>query len=153
MHEQLLEIASELANRERGPPRSVSLKRSVSTAYYALFHAVAAFCATQLVGAYRPWKPLCHVCRSLEHGPARKIFESLDRTGEFGVEARRIGKAFLVLQKLRHSADYDIAFRIGRNETFEAIERARQAISLLDHLGPSEGKLLAARLIGRPRAS
>lgn len=53
MHLELLKIAAELAEREKGRPNYVSLRRSVSTAYYALFHAVADLCAKQLVGHYR----------------------------------------------------------------------------------------------------
>lgn len=34
----LLEQAKHLANREKKRPRQASLRRSVSTAYYALFH-------------------------------------------------------------------------------------------------------------------
>lgn len=152
MHNELLKIASELAVREVGNPKSVSLARAVSTAYYALFHAVAAFCARQLVGSYRPWKPFCHIYRSLDHGSARKVFDSLGRSPDFGAAANEIGEAFVLLQRARHAADYDLSFRIGRKDTKELIERARQAIYLLDQLSLDESKLLAARLIGRTRA-
>jgi hypothetical protein len=40
--EDLLEQAKHLANRERGKPRQASLRRAVSTAYYALFHFLIA---------------------------------------------------------------------------------------------------------------
>src|SRR5277367_3991443 len=36
--DDLLEQAKHLANRERRKPRQASLRRAVSTAYYALFH-------------------------------------------------------------------------------------------------------------------
>jgi uncharacterized protein (UPF0332 family) len=36
--DDLLEQALHLANRERKGPRQASLRRAVSTAYYALFH-------------------------------------------------------------------------------------------------------------------
>jgi len=36
--DDLLEQAQHLANRERKEPRQASLRRAVSTAYYALFH-------------------------------------------------------------------------------------------------------------------
>src|SRR5258707_2461923 len=36
--DDLLEQARHLANRERKSPREASLRRAVSTAYYALFH-------------------------------------------------------------------------------------------------------------------
>ncbi len=37
-HDDLLEQANHLARRERGRPRQASLRRAVSSAYYALFH-------------------------------------------------------------------------------------------------------------------
>ena len=36
--EDLLEQAKHLASRERTKPKQASLRRAVSTAYYALFH-------------------------------------------------------------------------------------------------------------------
>ena len=36
--DDLLEQAYHLANRESGDPKQASLRRAVSTAYYALFH-------------------------------------------------------------------------------------------------------------------
>jgi len=38
LHYDLLEQAQHLANRERKQPRQASLRRAISSAYYALFH-------------------------------------------------------------------------------------------------------------------
>lgn len=152
MYAELLQIAFELANRETGHPRYVSRSRAVSTAYYALFHALAEFCARQLVGAWRPWKPFRHVYRSLDHVSARKVFEGLRRSGEFSDDAVTAGEIFRQLQELRHAADYDPGYRVSRGETLGLIERVRQAIDLINGLEPEERKLLAARLIGRTRS-
>ena len=38
LHHDLLEQAKHLTGRERGRPKQASLRRAVSTAYYALFH-------------------------------------------------------------------------------------------------------------------
>ena len=70
MYQQLLLIARELAGREVGRPRKESLARAISSAYYALFHAVAEFCGRELVGVWAPWEPFRHVYRSLDHGPS-----------------------------------------------------------------------------------
>lgn len=152
MYAEFLQIALELANREAGRPRYVSRSRAVSTAYYALFHALAEFCARQLVGAWRPWKPFRHVYRSLDHATARKVFGDLRRSGEFSDDAVIAGEIFRQLQDLRHAADYDPEYRVSRNETLRLIDGARQAIGLINGLDPDERKLLAARLIERTRS-
>lgn len=153
MHEELLTIAREMAVRDTGRPKKESLARSISTAYYALFHALAEWCARELIGAWRPWQPFRHVYRSLDHGTARKVFEVVRGSAEFGNDAKRIGEAFVLLQKLRHAADYDPAYRTVRQEAQDLIDRAEEAIELLKQLDPAERKLLAARLIGRTRTT
>ena len=40
--EDLLEQANHLARREKGKPKQASLRRAVSTAYYAAFHLLVA---------------------------------------------------------------------------------------------------------------
>ncbi|TXN68843.1 hypothetical protein [Methylobacterium sp. WL6] len=153
MHQELLEIALELARRGGGRPRKKSLARAVSTAYYALFHALAEFCGRELVGAWTPWAPFRQVYRSLDHGQARKVFESFRTNADASDGLKRIGESFRVLQKLRHDADYDPGFRTARREVEDLIDQAREAIALLEQLGTVERKFLAVRLIGRTRTS
>ena len=153
MHQELLAIARDLAGRGRGRPRKESLARAVSTAYYALFHALAEFCGRELVGAWTPWGAFRHLYRSLDHGQARKVFETFRTNSDASDDLKRIGESFRVLQKLRHDADYDPGFRTARREVEDLIDQAREAIALLEQLGPVERKLLAVRLIGRTRTS
>jgi len=48
LHDDLLQQARFLANREPVHPRQASLRRAVSAAYYALFHALIAEAAAIL---------------------------------------------------------------------------------------------------------
>ena len=52
--QELLRIARQLANgvfaSHPGNPRDDELRRAISTAYYALFHSLAASCADTLIG-------------------------------------------------------------------------------------------------------
>ncbi|MGU3537838.1 HEPN domain-containing protein [Methylobacterium sp. A54F] len=153
MHQELLAIARELAGRDGGRPRKESLARAISTAYYALFHALAEFCGRELVGAWAPWPPFRLIYRSLDHAAARRVFEIARTTAGTSDDVRRLGEIFRLLQKLRHDADYDPGFRTTRRETEDLIEQAESAIQLLGRLDVSERKLLAARLIGRTRPS
>ena len=59
--DDLLDLSKQLANLEPENPRQASLRRAVSTAYYALFHLL-------ISEATRNWKRAEH--RSARHSPA-----------------------------------------------------------------------------------
>src|SRR5271154_3455388 len=63
-----LENARLLATHDKGCPRQASLRRAVSTAYYAVFQALCVTCAETLVGWEKPWEAFTPVFRALEHG-------------------------------------------------------------------------------------
>lgn len=150
MHDDLLDIASRLARLEEGKPRQASLRRAISSTYYALFHALAALCANKLVGYSKPWNIYAPIYRTLDHGKAKDVFKRMS-TGH-GTEIAGIGQTFILLQEQRHAADYDPSpLRIGRAETLDLIERARQAISRLDALSDDEHLMIATQLIARTR--
>lgn len=122
--QDLLEQAQFLVKRERTRPRQASLRRAVSTAYYACFHLLSGQAAAQLA----PGSPagLCdRVQRSLVHGTmkaAAKSFESGSLPDYIRNLASRpiprqipsIAHAFVQLQEERHKADYDVSDRFDR---------------------------------------
>ncbi len=150
--EDLLEIAEHLARRDPTRPREVSLRRAISSAYYAVFHALALLCADQLVGWRRPWQVFTPIYRSLEHGTAKRLLEKNSAAKIFGSEVAEIGERFGLLQQWRHTADYHPEpLELGQVETLELIELARRAVEALTAL-PNETKLLlAVHLIARHR--
>jgi hypothetical protein len=151
MHDDLLVLAGHLARLEPGRPKQVSLRRAVSTAYYAVFHALAALCAEELVGWSRPWEHFAPIYRSLEHAAAKKLFHRNGAT--YGREGAVIGNTFILLQERRHTADYDpLPFPFGRSETLELIEQARQAIQTIRALPSERRMLLAVNLIAKQRS-
>lgn len=152
MSEDLLEIAQHLARRDPSRPKEVSLRRAISSAYYALFHALALLCADQLVGSRRPWQVFTPIYRSLEHGTAKRLLEKNGAARMFGSEVAEIGERFGLLQQWRHAADYDPEpLELGRAETLELVDLARRAVEALRTL-PNETKLLlAVHLIARHR--
>jgi hypothetical protein len=152
VHRELLRLAAVLAADTGGLPRWVARNRAVSTAYYALFHALAEFCARELVGAWTPWPPFRHIYRSVEHGHARRVFEEIAKDRTFSQEARVLGQLFVDLQKARHAADYDPGYRVSGPELADILARAQRGIDLIGQLAPGERKLLAARSIGRTRS-
>ncbi len=73
MADDLIATARRLAKASARKPRQADLKRAISTAYYALFHAIARDAADLLVGTGkdRPDKAWKQVYRALDHGPAK----------------------------------------------------------------------------------
>jgi hypothetical protein len=150
MHEDLLDLASQLAQLEKGKPRQTSLRRAVSSAYYALFHALARLCADKLVGFSKPWDVYVPFYRSLEHGRAKETFKRI--SSRRGSDVEVIGQTFILLQERRHTADYDPSpFPFGRKETLELIELSRQAMVQLSTLSEGDRLFVATQLVAQRR--
>jgi len=151
-------IASDLLRRARSGidakrrVRSAYLRRAVSDAYYALFHALAFACANNLVGVTKrdsaAWR---RIYRGLEHGRAKEEFGRAE-TRALHQNIARIGAAFKQLQEARHMADYDPATTLRRRSDAEAlIGIAETAISDLDTLPADMALELGAYLLVRKR--
>ena len=78
---------------------------AVSTAYYAMFHCLAASAADLFIGTVR--SPAWHrTYRALEHRQARSACLQGKIMREFPAEIRDFAEAFVALQKARQEADY-----------------------------------------------
>jgi uncharacterized protein (UPF0332 family) len=104
--DDLLKDAHHLAARGGNNPRQSSLRRAVSTAYYALFHLlVADFTANWRVTAER-----ARLGRMFEHrkmsGAGLKLQDKNNPT-PVEIELKKIISAFAQLQEDRYKADYD----------------------------------------------
>ena len=89
-------------------PTHEHIRRAESNAYYAMFHALAQSNTTALIGP--PANPTTtaawsRIYRGLDHTTARRALQS--NRQEFSTPARRFTDAFVDLQQVRHSADYD----------------------------------------------
>src|SRR5438874_1252934 len=72
-HEQLLDQARDLAVQEHGKPKQASLRRSVSAAYYALFHFLCDEGAREMVGTGRRNRTLGNaLVRAFEHAAMKQ---------------------------------------------------------------------------------
>ena len=106
-------------------PTQAGLRRAVSTAYYAMFHTLAASAADLLMGTSR--SPAWHrVYRALEHGRARSACQRGRSMGEFPADIREFARVFVILQTERQQADYALDA-----ETYEASD-------VLEHIGSAE---------------
>lgn len=152
MNSDLLKTAELLAKARPRRPAQTDLRRAVSTAHYAVFHALARTCADQLVGTGSAGLPerTC-VYRALEHGGAKSALLEL-RPSAAAAETKRFGQAFARLQKARHTADYDpSAPKMLRAQVVETIAEADTAIQLLQALPPKVKLGLAVHLLFRRR--
>lgn len=155
-----IENARALAGLDARRPRQASLRRAVSTAYYALFQALCETCAAELVGWDKPWESFTPIFRAVEHGRAAQAL--LQRNLPARPDLQRLGFAFHELQSAREWADYNPEPRpnfeatknvspFTRNEALTLIELAEDAIRILDQLDNSERLKLATRLVAKTR--
>ena len=110
-------------------PTDEALRRAISTAYYAMFHALATSNADCIIGTPRDaigrhaWD---RVYRGLEHGAAKVQLQQDQQL--FSPSIRQFADTFSQLQDMRHQADYNHAaiFSLGLANTW--IDRAEEAI-------------------------
>lgn len=150
----LLGTARRLTQASLRRPRQSDLKRGISTAYYALFHAIARSNADRLVGtgASRPEKAWVQAYRALEHGAAKTACQQVPNLG-FPPGLVVVAQAFVALQESRHRADYDPVFRVSRQDAQAAIGQAEVAIRELRRSALHDRNAFAVLLLmRRPRA-
>lgn len=128
----LIAAAQELAGMPGGPPPSqASLRRAVSTTYYALFHCVAENCADMLVGTVSinrtewAWQ---QAYRALQHGTLKSRCDNTRMMQAFPAEIQRLGQQILYLQPRRERADYDPSITLERSVVIRDIEETEQRI-------------------------
>lgn len=151
---ELLRLAGVLAETPGGLPgfTHVGRNRAVSTAYYAVFHRLARLCAIELAGLRPSRDAYHHVYRSIDHSAAKTTFKRVLADGAASQMMKTVAGIFIDLQGRRHEADYDpFSYVANRREMDLLLADAATAIDLIDQLPGPERKLLAARLIGRPR--
>ena len=128
----LLAVAEELVQFQRGRPRQANICRAVSTTYYALFHCLAGSCADSLVGKAGSshggpaWN---QAYRALEHGTARRRCQRITSLQRFPLGIRNFADLFVDLQEKRHKADYDPGAVFPKFIVVRDIYRAEEAIS------------------------
>jgi hypothetical protein len=129
--EHLLDQAERLiAPVGPGAPRQVDLRRAISSAYYAVFHAVLAAAADEFVGwAQRAETAYGLVYRRIDHGALRELCAELNKP----------------------SADYDPMIRLKRSDALLAVSSARSALARLRDTSPDVRRIFLALLLFPPR--
>ena len=131
----LINAGRSLLNPQRNgnPPTDEHIRRAISSAYYALFHALATSNADVLIGPPQDQKTAeawTRVYRSLNHGPAKQALRR--HRQEFSLGSQIFADTFSDLQNQRHSADYDPnAVFTGNQPT---IWLAEAEVAIIDYL-------------------
>lgn len=150
----MIVTARKLANASPKKPRQADLRRAISTAYYALFQAMAKDSADMLVGVgpNRPDKAWTHTYRALQHGDAKSACEAV-RSLNFPNTIKSCADAFVALQQKRHNADYDPDYRVLRADALDAIQQAEDAIRDLKASSKRDRLALAVQILMKKRKS
>jgi hypothetical protein len=117
-------------------PRQASLRRAVSTAYYALFHALIDD-GIKLMPA-DPYGLRFQVGRAFGHGEMKSACSQFAKsngpdslahvlTTPLDPKLNNVAAAFVSLQELRHRADYNLMEPFAKLEAAAAISLAKSA--------------------------
>ena len=146
----LMEAARGLTELSPRRPSQANLRRAVSTAYYALFHCLAACAANTLIGRTRDaaWH---QTYRALEHSKARRACENKAALAAFPLEVRRFADMFATLQKARQQADYSLEGRYEKAAVQAAIDRVERTIAQFEQVHARHRRAFAAHALFKRR--
>jgi uncharacterized protein (UPF0332 family) len=168
----LLSQAASLATQERGKPKQASLRRAVSTAYYALFHFMTDAACKHLLGAGSAQRPIRELAaRAFVHGKMQSLCKEFTKpipTSELlkpfwqmyqipaCVDMAELASIFCSLQRERHEADYNVGRRITREDAKVACLSAKEAMArwtLVERRNPEIARLFCVSLLLWPSLS
>jgi len=147
-----------------GPPRQVDVRRAMSSAYYAVFHALLTAAADEFVGKTKHgtaeytliYRSISHawlrtLCDGLKGAQPTKRFAQYAPTSGFGPNLQALSLAVIDLQEKRHSADYDPSIRVKTADALLAIRTGRTAIARFRRAPATKRKRFLALLAFPPR--
>jgi uncharacterized protein (UPF0332 family) len=158
--QDLLKQADHLATYEGVNPSQASLRRSVSTAYYALFHLLIEHAAPRWQGSS---EARTGFERGFQHGSMKNV--SMQFRGpawkdwhgnrqSVPLALRRVAGAFVDLQDERHTADYDNHEQWSALEVQAMLNKAHSAFQQWQSIctDPMAGNYLVAMLLSKQRS-
>jgi len=157
--EELLALAGYLATSPSAAFEQAAFRRSVSTAYYALFHLLVGAAAQRWNGSAEARLGLE---RAFKHNSMKEISGLVSKgswkswsTPQLIVptELKKLAEAFVRLQEARHLADYDNTKVWTFTEVDLHLAQARTAFHNWQkiHTDPAAHEYLLALLIGKKR--
>ena len=141
-------LAGTTGSATPGRPRQGMLKRAVSTAYYAMFHALCKSNADTLIGTSRRGndsQTWFQTYRALDHRQARDRLASYRPAG--GPLFENFASAFANLQEHRLYADYNPNRAYARSQVSDLIQRAETSIEDFYSVPAAQRRRLAVYLL------
>ncbi|HCN78982.1 MAG TPA: hypothetical protein DIT13_17590 [Verrucomicrobiales bacterium] len=141
-----------LATREPRRPKQATIRRSISTSYYALFHFLIEEAALVVCGAAHADQRMRQMAgRAFDHGKMKSLCREFVKQNaqqvhsllqtfwpQFNIPGsqhiRLVAQTFIDLQEERHEADYDMSVVFSRQEALNAVSRVDAAIHSWRHL-------------------
>lgn len=125
----LLEQATHLAHREPEVPKQASLRRAVSTAYYALFHLLI----DEAVNKWAVDRQRSALARTIDHvGIKEKCADLLKRAkrdSDVPAGLTTVAQHFIELRAQRSLADYDNSKQWSRADVQDVLDSTESAFS------------------------
>ena len=133
-------------------PAPAAIRRAISDAYYATFHALTASNADALIGPAHDQLAAdagVRIYRGLDHNPARSQLRQ--NRASFSATVQVFADLFRDLQNERHNADYNprAVFTAQTADTW--LDKAEAAIANFLQASPSERAAVAILTLVRPR--
>jgi len=175
--DHLLDQADRLvAPPARGAARQADLRRAISNAYYAVFHAVVTEAADRFAGRSRSQRqgPLYRtIYRGIEHNRLRKLCDEFANSkgkdkdklsdqmkrcleyaprGAFGPEWEDWARSVAGLYQKRMEADYDPKLRVSPSDAVLAVRLARTAVAQFRAADGATRNAFVALLVFPPTA-
>lgn len=157
LSQDLLSQALMLAKREPKHPKQASLRRSISTAYYSLFHFLIEECTHLTAGQGTHRQLMRHLAaRSFNHGKMKGVCTEFRKrtpsspalqavwsqySPHLNGDIQTLTLAFEYLQEFRHNADYNLSQLFSANDAIDAVTRAQGAMAAWKRLTASDPEL------------
>lgn len=141
-YKQLISQATMLVTHKK-KPNQADLRRSISSAYYALFH----FLIDRSIKVILPKKSILNIrpmaARLFDHGSMMECCKTFASPSKFSppatlkaympatmpVEIQTISSLFVDLQDKRRAADYDLAASFSRPDVLAQVQRTDASIA------------------------
>ena len=148
------QLAGQTQPRQPGRPRQEPLKRAVSSAYYAMFHALCHSNADAIVG--RRSDPIGRLAwtrtyRALDHRQAKNRLTQARR--DLRPQARNFAERFGYMQEQRHAADYNPHRIFTREEVLYLLDAADTATQEYMQMPRNERRAIAAVVLLQERTT
>ena len=161
--DHLLDQSDYLIASAVGARRQVDLRRAISNAYYALFHAALTEAADDFVGKRnRQTFRYAAVYRSVSHKYLRNLCDDITKdslpakysssvpSGGFGSEITEYAAALSSLQERRHTADYDPLANTRLSDASLAVAESRSALAKFRQVSRAQKKAFSTLVVFAP---